>query len=786
MDERDIEEPGRAPAEPDLGSDRDGSIADGSGDTAVGSGASGSGGDANATGGQAPGGTTEDPVAALIRLTTEHAAAAAAGSPDQPWLLKARKAASRSIQSGDYGLMARLSVTSAPHLAVVQADATELGEVEFSKERIARLMGDRSWNSAASPVRAAFADPAEFYIQAKRRFAAMSSRTQGAYGDAAELDAIAKRYAQGLVRGGRIIDVAMRSENMALTALADAGLTRDVANSLAVGARQGLARAYLDADQRILRALDAHNWTAYAAAADDRLKAMISIAGDPAAMVALGRLAAEQGNDIRAKAAADLTTIRISRDAEENERFQKHLKEFEASFLKDLTVEGSDPMRRWIRIQNEIERQERGATPTGPNLAYLRKLSEKTAHEVAVNPVDWARLQQTRPDLVQRLMNEGNKGRESVRSLGRESTIAERTDGGIALNEDASRRNAGESPEVVANQTGPATLDRQTQEIRAQQRAAGQERASAQNPVNPAPHPESSRAESKPADPAARNAPEPLCADPADRIGATAHAKPATAETRASRSMTREQKKAAQHSFKKHPEFNEDHGPYDCKPGRELGPYVNSRMPYDIKTLDGQLDDPRKKVFALPLNSFGSDRIWRIKKKLKGIAKSDPERFMSMYQATKVTWDSWQNAPGERTKVALDQLELGRRVMAEVGVKTGLIDVNKAVKHARHLSSQTALHMDSKSKFDPHGFIEHANAKSLASYYMTIGTTAVSAKAKEFQKDSYRKLKLNIAGIADRGDNEVKLTTAVVEGAKRGAKTIYGYALGSLDDMARQ
>ena len=715
--------------------------------------------------------TGEDPVAAVVRLTAEHAAAAQNGSPDQPWLLMARKAASNAIHNGEHSMVARLARENPAHLAVVQADVDEIDTRALTAERVTELLFDK-----AKPAPNQFANPSEIYLRAKERFAFQSSRAQSNYEAAAQLDYVAKRYASGLVRSGRLIDIAYRDENLALTALGDAGIAKHLTTSAAVDGRLDLARAYLNADAKIHNALNANNWTAYGDARDERIVAMRAIAKDPVAIVALGRLANERQVDIRSRAAADFELVRTETDREHAKTFDRHLKEFEGSFLKDLTIKGSDPMHRWIQIQNEIERQERGAQPNGPNLAYLKKLSEKTALEAATRKQDWGRLAQSRPDLLDKFVRDADAAKESLRTLNKESTVQVKSNGDVAVNEAAAARNAGESPELAAAKAGPAPQDRKAAELRAhkpEQVAA----AGAKAGVNPTPG---------------------LRADPVDRIMTSASkaqqtnhsaAQPANNQTGAPagahRPRNAKQAAAMQHTNTKNPEFDQDTGAWESKPNRDLGSYVNARTPYDMKSLQGQLHDPRKLVLAFPLNSFASDRVWKIKKELRDIAKAEPERFKAMYQATKDTWISWQNAPGERNMVALDQLELGRRVLAEVGVRAGLVQLEKAVKHARPLKSNTAKPIDAKAKFDPHNFIQKGTVGKLGTYYMAMATDAVHQKAKDYHASTWRKLKVNIAGDGAKYMENVTFAQAATMGAKRAVKSMKDYITQEMTELAR-
>lgn len=709
--------------------------------------------------------TGEDPVAAVVRLTTEHAAAAQSGSPDQPWLLMARKAASNAIHNGEHAMVARLARENPAYLAVVQADIDEVDTRALTTQRVTELVFDK-----AKPALGQFSDPSEIYARAKQRHAVFSSRAQGNYEAAAQLDYVAKRYASGLVKSGRLIDIAYQDEKLALTALGDAGLAKDMTTSSAVDGRLVLARNWIAANDKIHNALNANNWTAYGDARDERIAAMREIAKDPVAVVALGRLAKEHQLDIRNRAAADFELVRTETDREHAKSFDKHLKEFEGSFLKDLTIKGSDPTHRWIQIQNEIERQERGAQPNGPNLAYLKKLSEKTALEAAARKQDWGRLAQARPDLLDKFVRDADTGKESLRTLNKESTVQVKSNGDVAVNEAAAARNAGDSPEVAAAKAGPATLDKKAAELRAQKPEAVAA-AAAKAGVNPT---------------------SGLRADPVDRImtsgtpGSQQTAQ-ATAAAKPSGHQPRNAKQAAalRHTNSKNPAFDTDSGAWESKPNADLGSYVNARTPYDLKSMQGQLHDPRKLVLAFPLNSFASDRVWKIKKELRDIAKAEPERFQKMYQATKDTWISWQNAPGERNMVALDQLELGRRVLAEVGVRAGLIQLEKAVKHARPLKSQTAKSIDAKSKFDPHGFIQKGTVGKLGTYYMAMATDALHQKAKDYHASTWHKLKVNIAGDAGKRMESITLGQATKMGIVRATKGMKDYISQEITELAR-
>ena len=279
------------------------------------------------------------------------------------------------------------------------------------------------------------------------------------------------------------------------------------------------------------------------------------------------------------------------------------------------------------------------------------------------------------------------------------------------VNDAAVLRNAGVSPEAAAAKAAPASLDRQTQEIRAKQKSdpAQQTRPAR---LRRAPSPGAARRSDRSHQrPSRRQEAGPDCERPSHGKAA-AGSQPAAGQTQARstseaanpwpisrppanktrrtniQARNAKQDQAAKHTNKHFAGFDVDWGEYAWKPRADLALFVNARTPYSMDLVRGQIHDPRKLVLAFPLNSFASDKVWAIKKELKEVALKDPDQFKDMYQATKDTWNSWQNAPGEDNQKALDQLELGRRVLAEVGIKMGVLPLDKTVKQGQPFKTQ--------------------------------------------------------------------------------------------------
>ena len=642
-----------------------------------------------------------------IKLTQMHARAALDHNSDlEPRLFSGRIRAAAAIAADPQATVSL--VTKAPHLAQqLKADATQAasGYANYtvqSPEVDEAVFGEAATRSPERVDRIR-QDPVSAYVFARQRMRALA-----ASGESPEQLHLVSLYQKEMAMvisasPSSMVELGARDPNAARHFLGDISKNGTYERPAELMPAAELARRYIDQDALTTRLMrDQASGSVAESQRGVRIGMANSLRDDPAALVAVGELAAARGRHIVGKFNADFSEARETLSEPEITYGPPGRKEQLLEELRAQKIDAGDPVDLWGALRKRIERAE--VTGDGAaDLALLRSMSKEAAAQVHAGGAPMVqRLVSDHPEAWQIYVADA-KGGPARKSLGIEAQAPAET-------------NVTDAFDIKERLLGQRVIAERPAEDRKQVDAIEQSGTAPQDQAKPA-------ADGKPA----------LKVIEGGRSQAALPSSDQTKETKLLGGV---------------PEFSARR--WSPEEG-SLSGEVASQMPACLDKLRTHLWSPDAKFLALPVNEFATEKFGtrrllvaaggNVARELTELAVKEPDRMKALYANTvnaMIALRKTGDLQTENDKLAHDRLEMGRRAMGLVMARKGLLEPGEIAKDAYPLMSKQAESLRPEHRMDPQNLIQKGDRE---------GHAKLLAKLAPVVKDAQKGANLGRAGV---------------------------------------